>query len=465
MLVQMLVIGGGPGGQKAAVQAAKGGWSVLLVERELALGGECVHRGTIPSKTLRESARTWSRWKRLEGREANARAELPVAQLMRRQAEVRKGHESFLARQLARNGIEVWRGHARFVSPHEVEVKSPDGSLRRVRASTIVIATGSRPRHPAEVPIDHEHVLDSDSILSLIYLPESLTVLGSGVIACEYASIFAALGVRVTVIDKGERPLGFLERELTERFLASFERQGGRFLGKRTLEGVEVDPLGGVRAELAGGETVTSEKVFCALGRVAQVRGLALEAAGLAPNARGLLEVDRHGRTAVPHVYAVGDVIGPPALAATSMEQGRRAARHALGLAEATACEFTPIGIYTLPEISSVGWTEREAIERLGGARVGRARFEELARGEIEGERDGLLKLVADPDGRKLVGAQAVGEGANELIHVAQMALEAGLGVDAFADSIFNFPTLAEGYLVAALDLVGQRAKALRAAG
>jgi NAD(P) transhydrogenase len=273
--------------------------------------------------------------------------------------------------------------------------------------------------------------------------------------------VFAALDVRVTMIDKADRPLGFLDPEITAVYLGDLERRGGRYLSRRTIESVTTDDEGRAVATLAGGETVRSDKLLCALGRVAQVGGLGLEAAGLATTANGLIEVDEHYRTAVTHIYAVGDVIGPPSLAATAMEQGRSAARHALGLPRDARPAATPVGIYTIPELASVGLGERQAAEAGARVSVGRARFSELARGQINGAVNGLLKLVADADSDRLLGAHIAGEGATELIHVAQIAIAAGLPTSAFIDNLFNFPTLAEAYRVAALDIEGQRRAAL----
>jgi NAD(P) transhydrogenase len=456
----VVVIGSGPAGQKAAIQAVKAGRRVAMVEQEQGVGGMCVHRGTIPSKTLRESALQLSR---LRGSAAlldfTLKPGLEVASLMERLDQVVGAHVAYMGRQMARNGIHLFHGRARFLSDRLVEVLSVDDSARRLTAETIFIATGSRPRTPAEIPIDHENVLDSDSILSMLYLPASLTVLGGGVIACEYASIFAHLGVQVTMIDRADRPLKFMDGELVEKLVHDFERTGGRFLGERTIGSVEWDGATKVIARLTSGEVVESDKMLVALGRAAAVEGLDLPAAGLRPNARGLLDVDAHCRTAVPHIYAIGDVIGPPSLAATAMEQGRRAACHGLGLPPGSAAEMIPIGIYTIPEMASVGLSEDDAAKRFRGAAVmaGRGRFEEVARGQISGVQDGLLKLVADPSGTKLLGVHIVGEGATELIHLGQMALLAGTGIDAFIENIFNFPTLAEAYRVAALDILEKR--------
>jgi len=461
----VVVIGGGPGGQKAAVQAAKAGRRVLLIDRESAVGGECVRRGTIPSKTLRQCGLNYLRWTRdFVNSQAGERCDLAMATLLRRQSSVMHAHERYMSRQMERNDIEVWRGQASFVSPNEVAVKSVEGDVRTVEGAVIVLATGSRPRTPPNVPVDHENILDSDSILSLAYLPRSMIVLGAGVIACEFASVFASLGVRVTIVDKGERPLAFLDPELTTRFAQAFESMGSRFVGRTQFSRVAFDGVSQVEVTLESGEVLRADKVLCALGRVAQVSGLAIERAGLQVSARGTIEVDANCLTNVPGIYAVGDVIGPPALAATSMEQGRRAVRHALNLPPLSVSSTTPAGIYTIPEMSSVGLSECDAIEQTGGVIVGRAKFAELARGHINGDDGGLLKVICDARGEKILGAQIIGDGATELIHVAQMAIAAEQPVDVFLDNVFNFPTFAEAYLVAALDVLEQRNALKRAA-
>jgi NAD(P) transhydrogenase len=456
----VMVIGSGPAGQKAAIQSVKAGRRVALIEQESGVGGMCVHRGTIPSKTLRESALQLSRIRRSAALlEFTLKPDLEVASLMTRLDEVVRAHVTYMGRQLERNGISVYHGRASFLSDRVIEVLALDGSTRRLTAPAIFIATGSRPRTPPEIPIDHESILDSDSVLSMLYLPGSLTVLGGGVIACEYASIFAYLGVEVTLIDRADRPLKFMDGELVGRFVRDFERNGGRFLGERGIKSVEWDGVSKVVTRLSTGETIAGDKMLVALGRAANVEGLCLEAAGLRPNARGLLDVDEHCRTTIPHIYAIGDVIGPPSLAATAMEQGRRAACHALGLAPGSAPEMIPIGIYTIPEMASVGLSEEDAARRHPGATivVGRGRFDEVARGQISGTNEGLLKMVADPGGDKLLGVQIIGEGATELIHLGQMALLAGAKFESFVENIFNFPTLAEAYRVAALDILEKR--------
>lgn len=455
----IVVIGSGPAGQKAAIQGAKAGQRVLLIERDRRVGGACVHYGTIPSKTLRQSALSLQQFKQhyADIVSVRLRPDMEVANLMSRLDQVVRAHEHYMAEQLARNGITQWHGRARFVSPQDIEVLAVDGTCRRVTAGTMVIATGSQPRTPPHVPIDHEHILDSDSVLSMLYLPASLTVLGAGVIASEYASIFACLGVQVTMIDRGERPLGFLEPELTACFVRSFEANNCRFLGRQEVASVMWDGVDAVVTTLKSGTVIRSEKLLCALGRQPMLDDLNLPATGVGLNERGFIAVDAHCRTNVPHIYAVGDVIGPPSLAACSMEQGRRAIRHALSLETGDQSALMPVGIYTIPEMASIGLTEAEARQRYGSAIVGRAAFAELARGQIAGITEGLLKLVADPPGRRLLGVQIVGEGATELVHVGEMSLLTGGEVDMFVDHVFNFPTLAEAYRVAALDIVKQR--------
>lgn len=454
----IVVVGSGPAGQKAAIQGAKAGKKVVLIEQEQGIGGNCVYRGTIPSKTLRETALQFERLKRSnEVFEGRLRLDLPMTVLLHRLDEVVKAHECYMADQLARNGVTYWHGRARLLSPHEVQLETVDGASQTLFAEIIVLATGSRPRSIPEAPVDHEHVLDSDSILSMIYLPRSLTVLGSGVIACEYAATFALLGVEVTVIDKDERPLSFLDKDLVEIFQRSLESRGGRFYVRRMVKEVAWDGVSSVVATLENGLAVKSEKMLVALGRQPNVEELNLPAAGLSLDPQGWLRVNDYGQTEVAHIYAVGDMLGSSSLASRAMEQGRRAVSHALGLPVGEAVNQIPIGIYTIPEIASIGLDEEQAKLRYRGPLVGRARFTEIAKGQIRDACDGLLKLIADPSGEHLLGVQIVGEDATELIHLGQMVLQNGASIDQFIDSIFSFPSFAEAYRVAALDILGQR--------
>ena len=454
----LIVIGSGPAGQKAAIQGAKSGKRVALIEQNREVGGACVYQGTIPSKTLRESALQMVQFlQATDVFEFRMRDDVKIASLMTRLDKVVRAHGAFMTEQVARNGIERFHGRAKFISDRELQVKGLDGTTRTIAGTNIVIATGSRPRVPDNIPIDHEHILDSDSILSLVYLPKSLTVLGGGVIASEYASIFALLGVQVTMIDTADRPLKFLDQELTEQFCGAFEKTGGTYRGEQKVKSAQWDGFSKVITRLENEGIVESEKMLVALGRVANIEHLNIQAAGLTPTSRGLVSVNGHCQTTVGHIYAVGDVIGPPSLASCSMEQGRRAVCHALGLDSGDAPEHIPMGIYTIPEMSSVGLSEQEAIDKFGGAMVGRANFHEIARGQISGMTDGLLKMVADSKGGKLLGVHIVGEGATELIHIGQMGLLHHIDIDRFVENIFNFPTLAEAYRVAALDIAKQR--------
>jgi len=456
----VLVIGSGPAGQKAAIQGAKAGKRVCLIEQTPEVGGACVYQGTIPSKTLRESALQMVRFLRAtDVFEFRLRDDIKITSLMTRLNRVVRAHGEFMKEQLTRNGIHPLHGRAKFLSDREVEIHHLDGTRTIASAPLIVIATGSRPRVPEHIPVDHEHILDSDSILSLIYLPKTLTVLGGGVIASEYASIFALLGVQVTMVDSADRPLKFLDQELTDQFGRAFEEIGGRYRGLQKIQQVRWDGFSKVTTTLDNGETLDGEKMLVALGRVANIEGLNIPAAGLAPTSRGLIAVNEHCQTSISHIYAVGDVIGPPSLASCSMEQGRRAVCHALHLNPGVSPEHIPMGIYTIPEISSVGLSEQEAKAQHGGAVVGRARFHEIARGQISGMTDGLLKMVADAKGEHLLGVHIVGEGATELIHIGQMGLLHHIEIDRFIENIFNFPTLAEAYRVAALDIAKQRRK------
>lgn len=458
--VDFAVIGSGPAGQKAAISAAKEGRSVIVVERETRGGGACVRHGTIPSKTLRETALALRSLERRTGGvlRAELREDLEVASLMTRLDEVVGAHQRYIGDQLRRNDIAMWHGTARFVDVRVLEVTAPNGSRRRVRAQHVVIATGSRPRTPDGVAVDHDRVLDSDSVLSMTHLPRSLIVLGAGVVASEYASIFASLGVQVTMVDRGARPMSFLDAELTGAFLRSFTATGSRFLPERRVTSARYDGAAHCEVLLEDGETLIADSVLCAMGRIANVDRLGLAEIGVKTTARGLVEVDANGVTSVPAIYAVGDIVGPPALASTAMEQGRRAVRHALGLsADRSAASAIPFCAYTIPEIASVGLTEAEAITKHGSAVIGRAPYTEIARAHVSAYGEGLIKLVASADGRRLLGVQVVGECASELVHVGQMALLAGFDVDVFIEATFNFPTLAEGYRVAALDVVRQR--------
>ncbi len=448
-----VIIGGGPAGQKAAIKASKEGESVALIERDRQIGGACVHRGTIPSKTLRESVmQFWRAQNTIEKMGIETGEAVEFSGLLSHLQSVIQAHSNYMYRQIERNDITYMHGQARFLDPHHIEVLQPNGKKQTIEARFVILATGTRPRNPDDIPIDHEHIYDSDSILSMIYVPKSLTVLGAGVIATEYASILAVLGSKVTIIDKGDRPLSFLEPELSQRYIETLERFGGSYIGGQRTKSVEWDGITSVRCTLENGEEIVSEKVLFALGRVANIETLNLDCTGVELTSRGLIEVDKYFRTAAQHIYAVGDVIGPPALASTSMEQGRQAVCHALDLPSAHLARTIPIGIFTIPEMASVGLCEVAAREQYGPVISGTAGFDEIARGHISGIQEGLLKLVVGADNGQVLGVHIVGEGAAELIHIGQIAILKGMHVEEFVENIFNFPTLAEAYRVAALN-------------
>lgn len=454
----VVVIGSGPAGQKSAIQSAKTGKRVALIELSRELGGSCVHRGTIPSKTLRENA---LRVKNMRMNAELAQFDLPedleLVTLIDRLEEVLSAHDDYMRRQVERNSVELIHGKASFVSATQVRVTNVRGEETILDTHTVVIATGSQPRQPEHIAVDHEHIFDSDSVLSMLYLPSSLTVLGGGVIASEYASIFQALGVQVTMIDKYPRPLGFLDDDLTDTFVQAFETMGGTWVGNAKVESAHWNGYNAVITKLEDGREIKSEKLLCAAGRIANVDHLQIEQAGLKLNERGLISVNDKLETGVANIYAAGDIIGPPSLASASMEQGRRAACNALGIETGTLNQVIPAGIYSIPELSSVGLSEKQARDQYPNVIIGVARFDEVARGQINGIQQGMLKIICDPQGEKVLGVAIVGEGATELIHIGQMAILNNADVDIFVESIFNFPTLAEAYRVAALDVIGKR--------
>ena len=347
-------------------------------------------------------------------------------------------------------GVTRLHGRAGFLSPRELEVEQLRGRKLQIGADIVIVAPGSRPFHPPEYPVDHELIHDSDSILSMSYRPDSLMVLGGGVIAIEYASIFASLGAKVTVLDRGPRPLPFVEEEIVDHLVEQLDDLGVTYRPNVEVLSLQRDGLYSVEARLDGGDVVLAEKALVAIGRTTNTDWLHLENTTIECDARGRIVVDAGYRTAEPNVYAIGDVVGAPGLASTAMEQGRRAALHALGLTVDGTIECIPTGIYSIPEISCVGLVEAEARELHGDVAVGRARFEEISRGQISGSLRGLLKLVARRDSGKLLGVSIIGDGATELIHIGQAVMALGGTAEFFVDNVFNFPTLAECYKVAA---------------
>jgi NAD(P) transhydrogenase len=449
----MVVMGSGPAGQKAAIQAAKVGASVAIVERRDTIGGVCANTGTIPSKTLREAAiyLTGLSERGLYGQSYRVKEEITIEDLIWRTQQVMAREVDVIRNQLARNHVRVLVGHGRLADANTVEVSDMQGGTRTVRADRIVIATGTTPARPEGVQFDEATILDSDGILLLNRIPSTLVVVGAGVIGIEYASIFAALGTRVTVVEKRERLLEFCDNQMVEA-LQYYLRDLGLVLRLgETVTSVEKHD-GGTLTTLASGKRIAADAVMYSAGRQGATADLNLEAAGLEGDSRGRIHVDEHYRTAVDHIYAVGDVIGFPSLASSSFEQGRLAAAHAFGLDARPMRDLLPIGIYTIPEISFAGRTEEELTGDGIPYEIGVSRYRELARGQILGDQVGILKLLVAPDSRTILGVHAFGTAATELVHIGQTVMGLGGTVDYLIDQVFNYPTLAESYKVAALD-------------
>jgi NAD(P) transhydrogenase len=448
----LLVIGSGPGGQKAAIAAAKLERKVVMVERPDMIGGVCLNTGTIPSKTLREAVLylTGVDQREVYGQSYRVKDEITIADLTARTQHVVGREIDVVRSQLSRNRVQIMAGTAAFVDPNTIEITANDRT-RRVTANNIVIATGTRPARPGSVEFDDRTVIDSDGILHLEKVPRSMIVAGAGVIGIEYASMFAALGTKVTVIEQRDRMLEFCDLEVVEALKYHLRDLAVTFRFGETVDSVECHPEGAI-ASLRSGKRIPADTVMYSAGRQGWTDGLNLEAAGLAADKRGRIKVDEFYRTAVGHIYAVGDVIGFPALAATSMEQGRLAAHHACGEPVHTAHLLQPIGIYSIPEISFIGKTEDQLTQECIPFEVGVSRYRELARGQIIGDSYGVLKLLVCPDDRKLLGVHVFGTGATELVHIGQAVMGCGGTIDYLVDAVFNYPTLAESYKVAALD-------------
>jgi NAD(P) transhydrogenase len=445
----LLVIGSGPAGQRAAIQGAKLGRSVALVERR-ELGGVSVNWGTIPSKTLREAIvyLTGLSQRATYGQSYRVKEEITVEDLWLRTQRVIDGEVDVVRDQLLRNHVQIVPGSARFLDPHTVLVSGKEE--RRVSADRVVIATGTRPAHPPEVEFDDKTILDSDDLLHLDRIPHSVVVVGAGVIGIEYASMFAALGAKVTVVEKRVRLLEFCDAQITEGLQYHLRDVGVVFRLGEEVTAVERHAEGAL-TQLASGKQIASEVVLYAAGRQGETEDLELERAGLEADERGRIVVGPDYRTAVEHIFAAGDVVGWPALAATSMEQGRLASAHAFG-EEASMSQLLPIGIYTIPEISYVGRTEEELTDAAVSYEVGISRYRELARGHILGDTHGLLKLLVSREDRTILGVHVLGTNATELIHIGQTVMGLNGTIDYLVDTVFNYPTLAESYKVAALD-------------
>lgn len=454
----MIVIGSGPAGQRAAIQAAKLDKRVALIERKTVLGGVSVNTGTIPSKTFREAVLDLSgyRERTFYGASYTVKQHITIEDLLLRTDQVIRHEIDVTRHQLVRNNVELIAATATFEGRQQVRLDFIDGrGQRTISSEFIVLAVGTEATMDEHIPFDGKRIITSDDILRLDKLPRTLAVVGAGVVGCEYASMFAALGVRVTLIDKRPRLLPFVDAEIVDS-LAYMLREGRVTLRMNedvsSIEPVRDEHGDRVRIHLASGKQVVAEKALYSIGRTGNTSRLNLAAASLIADDRGRLEVNEHYQTKVPNIYAVGDVIGFPSLASTSMEQGRLAACHAFHIPARAVPELFPFGIYTIPEISMVGKNEEELTHAGVPYEVGKARYREIARGQIIGDSTGLLKLLFRTDTREILGVHIIGEGSSELVHIGQAVLTFGGKVDYFVNTVFNYPTLAECYKNAAFD-------------
>lgn len=455
----LVCIGSGPAGQRAAIQAAKLGKRAAVVEKRPCVGGTCLDLGTIPSKTFREAVCSLAQGNGLFGRSQTGRPESngthrpSVEALLHRVGMVARRESQVVEQQLCRNDVQLIRGEASFLDLHSLAVASAEGR-RTLTAENILIAVGTYPASPPGVPADGETILTSDDLVQLKRLPKKLAVVGAGIIGIEYASMFAALQIEVIVVDKRERLLEFLDREAVDELMHQMRKQRVTFRLGEAVERLEV--TAGVPRQavmhLESGKSIVADQVLFSVGRMGAAGRLNLDVVGLQPDERGRLTVDQQYRTAVPHIFAVGDVIGYPSLASTSFSQGRLAACYAFGVETGPMVEHLPIGIYALPEISAIGPPEHELTQKKIPYETGIARYREIARGQILGDDSGFLKLIVHREDQRLLGVHIVGTGATELIHIGQAVMELGGGLQYFLRTVFNYPTLAECYKVAALD-------------
>lgn len=450
----LVVIGAGPAGEKGAAQAAYFGKRVAVIEAA-SVGGAVVNTGTLPSKTLRETALYLSglRSRNLYGIDYAFPREISVDDLFYRKKLIERSHLNLVDENLARHQISLMRGRGELEDAHTVIVRGVGGETARVRGEYILIAAGSRPARPSEVPFDDRRVHDTDSILGLDRIPPSLAIIGAGVIGSEYATLFAALGSHVTLIDSGERLLPFLDSEISQILTRQMEDVGVHALFGRRTQSITTGAGAGVCVRLDDGAAIEAEALLYCGGRLGNTNGLALQNAGIVPDGRGRIPVDEHYRTAAPSVLAAGDVIGFPALASTSMEQARVAVCQAFGFAyKRQVSSLIPYGLYTIPEVSMVGASE-ETLRAAGTPYlVGRGYFDHNSRAQIIGDTTGLIKLLFHAESRELLGVHIIGERASELVHVGQMCMQFHGTIDVFIENVFNFPTICDAYKYAAYD-------------
>jgi NAD(P) transhydrogenase len=454
----MIVIGSGPAGQKAAIAAAKLGRRAAIVERWDMVGGVCINTGTIPSKTLREAVLylTGLNQRELYGQSYRVKDEITVTDLSARTQHVVSREIDVIRNQLARNHVTMVRGTGQFVDPHTLVVVDEAGHNQEVCAEKIVIAVGTKPARPDTVEFDGATIVDSDQILGLDKVPSSMVVVGAGVIGIEYASMFAGLGTKVTVVEKRSSMMDFCDKEIVEALQYQLRELAVTFRFSESVRQVQKHPAGTLTI-LESGKKIPADTVLYSAGRQGVTEELNIAASGVTASSRGQIQVNEHFQTEVEHIYAVGDVIGFPALAATAMEQGRRATYHAFGEPVGNKLgDLQPIGIYTIPEISFVGRTEEQLTRDNVPFEVGISRYRELARGAILGDSGGMLKILVHAESRELLGVHVFGTNATELVHIGQTVMGCGGTVDYLVDAVFNYPTLAESYKVAALDAVNK---------
>jgi NAD(P) transhydrogenase len=449
----LIVIGCGPAGQRAAIQAAKIRKRVAIMDRREVVGGVCVNTGTIPSKSFKEAVLflTGIRQRKMYGAGFRVKTDITMADLTFRCNHVMQIEIETIKNQLQRNRVDTMYGHAAFVDPHTVEISSSAGVVRKT-AGQFVIAVGARPYRPSNVQFNGSSIFDSDDVLNLKKLPRDLTVVGGGVIGTEYASMFAALGVNVTMVDQRKRLLGFVDEELIDNFHYQMRSMGVRLRLGEEVASCAPREDNQVVTHLKSGKVIVSDCVLYSAGRVSATNDLGLEELGLTADERGKLTVNENFQTSVPHVYAAGDVIGFPALASTSARQGRLASCHAFGIQEETMDIPLPFGIYAIPEISYVGRNEEELTKEGIPYECGIARYREIARGQLLGDENGMLKVLFHRETGQVLGVHIIGEYATELIHIGQAVMALKGGLNYLKDAVFNYPTLAECYKVAALD-------------
>jgi len=449
----LLVIGSGPGGQKAAIQAAKIGKRVAIIDYNPYVGGVCLHDGTIPSKSFREAILHLSGYRERThyGRAYRVKNQVQMSDLTKRSAWITAEIEQTVRAQLLRNGIDVIEGIGSFMSEHEVRVKR-ESKEEIITGKYIIIATGTRPRRPEGFEYDGEIILDSDGILHMDSIPKSICIVGGGVIGCEYGSMFSALGIKVTIVEALDRLLGFIERELVDNLVYTLRAQKATIITSDRVTRTAVSPDGRAITYLESGKRIVSQKLLISAGRIPNVEKLNLELLKITTDERGYIPVNDSYQTSVPHIYAVGDVVGSPALASTALEQGRMAACHAFNLAETQTPQILPFGIFTVPEIGTVGENEQQLSEKKVPYEIGIARYSEVDKGRIVGDTTGVLKILFHRHTRKVLGVHIIGHEATEHIHFGQLIIAFEGTIDHIAHNIFNYPSICQAYKTAALD-------------